>query len=89
MLEQILEYFTERNEDEFYQEPNLYKQDEAEQSLRQEVPEIINIIDSFSFFKNDEKDNYFDMNSNELPDNDYQLPNIVCVFDEFVNPGLI
>jgi hypothetical protein len=86
MLEQILEYFAERNEDEFYQEPNLYKQDE-------EVPEIKNNIDSFLFFennsKNDEKDNYFDMNSNELPDNDYQLPNITCVFDEFVNPGLI
>jgi hypothetical protein len=92
MLCQIMEYFAERNEDEFYQQPNLYKENQAQQSLGQEDHEIRNNIDSFLSFennsKNDEKDNYFDMNSNELTDdNDYQLPNIVCIFDQFVNPG--
>jgi hypothetical protein len=73
MLEQILEYFAERNEDEFYQQPNLYKQHEDS--------EIRNKLESFETFQIIEPNN----NKMEIT-NGHFFNKLMCAFDEFVNP---
>jgi hypothetical protein len=73
MLEEIMEYFNERNEDEFYQEPNLYKEQDPDTI---EIRSNIESYSSISAFQTN--------NSTSSDSDDYVLPNILCAFDEFV-----
>lgn len=92
MLREIMEYFRERNEDEFYQEPNLYKENDPEHiEMRNSLLSYdnMNSFNSQSSLSDDARSNVTsEHGSSECgssEDDDYILPNILFVFDDFVN----
>jgi hypothetical protein len=88
MLREIMEYFRERNEDEFYQEPNLYKENDPEHiEMRNSLLSYdnMNVFNSQSPLNDDASNDSDTTNTGTCEDDDYILPNILFVFDEFVN----